>query len=313
MNRSAWGLVCLAILLICAGGLVTAYRAGMAIPDWPTTFGHWIYLPHRWLGQFDGVFLNQLHRTLALLTLAWAVVVATVVWRSGSGRQVRMLSLAIVFGLLVQGAAGGWRVLSDSVPVARVHGAMAPLVLGLCMALAVVTSQRWRAAQPARRHPYEKALRRWCLATLVLAYLLIVANVQMRHVPPTAGLTWLPFWAWSKLLLAAVAAVVAGRLLVLARRRFGDCPVIPRRTGWLVGLLAVQLLLGGGVWIANYGWPPWFADYVLPIRYTVTADGVLRTATTTAHIVVGAVVTAVGANAALWTYREIQEPRKPKG
>ncbi len=307
MNRLAWGLVCLVFLLICSGGLVTAYGAGMAIPDWPKTFGYWVYPPHRWLGRHDCVFLNQLHRTLAQLALVWAVVLAVRLWRSCGSRKARILAPAVVIGVMVQGAVGGWRVFSGSLPVAAIHAATAQLVLGLCMAVAVVASKNWLAAQPVRGHRDANSVRRWCLATVLLAYMLILVDAQIRHVPPTAGLSWLPFWVLSRLTLTVLVVIAAGRLMLLAGRRFGDCPTIVRRIGWLVGLLTAQLLLGGAAWVTRYGWPPWFADYVFPISYTVVAGGSLQRLVAVSHIVVGSLVMAVGVNAAMWTYRSLPE------
>ena len=42
--------------LIWVGGLVTTYDAGMAVPDWPGTYGYnlFLYPPETWLsGPFD--------------------------------------------------------------------------------------------------------------------------------------------------------------------------------------------------------------------------------------------------------------------
>src|SRR5260370_8357205 len=58
--------------LICSGGLVTSHEAGMAVPDWPNSFGYSMFLfpISRWVG---GVFFEHTHRLIAsgvgLLTL----------------------------------------------------------------------------------------------------------------------------------------------------------------------------------------------------------------------------------------------------
>ena len=44
LNRFAW-LTCVAtLLLICSGGMVTSKNVGLAVPDWPTTFGYNMFL-----------------------------------------------------------------------------------------------------------------------------------------------------------------------------------------------------------------------------------------------------------------------------
>src|SRR5258707_11605847 len=47
--------------LICVGGLVTSHEAGLAVPDWPTTYGYnMFFFPFsRWVG---GIFYEHTHR-----------------------------------------------------------------------------------------------------------------------------------------------------------------------------------------------------------------------------------------------------------
>src|SRR5947207_1326298 len=68
--------VCAAVLtwpLIFVGGLVTTYRVGMAVPDWPTTFGMNMFLYRFWEAAW-GVFIEHGHRLYGA-----AVGVATIV------------------------------------------------------------------------------------------------------------------------------------------------------------------------------------------------------------------------------------------
>src|SRR6185436_20497682 len=52
------------LCLIWVGGLVTSHGAGMAVPDWPTSYGYnMFYFPiSKWVG---GVFYEHTHRLLA--------------------------------------------------------------------------------------------------------------------------------------------------------------------------------------------------------------------------------------------------------
>ena len=63
------------LLLIVAGGLVTNTGAGLAVPDWPTTFGHNMFT-YPWSAMVGGIFYEHSHRLLGslvgLLTLGWA-------------------------------------------------------------------------------------------------------------------------------------------------------------------------------------------------------------------------------------------------
>lgn len=310
MNRLAWALAGVMFLLVGSGGLVSAYDVGMAVPDWPTTFGHWLFLPWHWLGQRNSVLLNQSHRAIAQLVLVFAVALAAAQWRWHARGLVRWLALAVVVVLVVSTALGGWRVLGNSVLAARVHAAVAPLILGLCTALAIAGAPGWLSEEPARQHRRTKALRFWCLGTLILAFLFTLAGVQLRHMPPNAGLPWMPFWTWTQVSLALASAIAAGVLLLLAWRYFRDCPTLLRRVAWFGCLLAGQLLAGGAEWVTCYGWPHWFSDDVFPISHTVVALGPLQVAATTVHVVLGATVLAVGVSTILWTYRVVRTPRE---
>ncbi len=310
MNRLAWALAGLVWLLIGFGGLVTAYDAGMAIPDWPTTFGYWVLWFQHGLGQHNDVLLNQVHRSLWPLALGCAITLVAGPWRKGEGRPVRWLGLAVVAVLVASGALGGWRVLGDNAAAGLVHAAVAPLLLGLCASLTTLTSLPWLSGEPAQEHCRATALRRWCLAALVVVSLLSLAGVPLRHLPASAGLTWAPFWTWVQVSLALASAIAGGGLLLLGWRYFRECPTVMRRVGWFGCLLAGQLLAGGAEWVTCYGWPHWFSDYVFPISYTVVALGPLQVAATTVHVVLGATVPAVGVSMTLWAYRVVRTPRE---
>ena len=54
------------LVLIGFGGLVTSKGVGMAVPDWPNTFGYNMFLVpfDEWLGKF-GIFEEHSHRLVA--------------------------------------------------------------------------------------------------------------------------------------------------------------------------------------------------------------------------------------------------------
>ena len=81
-----------ALLLVLAGGLVTTYRVGMAVPDWPTTFGYGMfsYPLDRMLENF-GVTIEHGHRLIASL-VGLASIVAMLVAAAGAARGARVLA-----------------------------------------------------------------------------------------------------------------------------------------------------------------------------------------------------------------------------
>lgn len=75
----ARGLVLTTLLLLAVGGLVTTYRVGMAVQDWPSTFGSTMFAyPLDEMLQSFGVTLEHSHRLLGsivgLLSLALLLV-----------------------------------------------------------------------------------------------------------------------------------------------------------------------------------------------------------------------------------------------
>ena len=68
------------LALIALGGLVTSHGVGMAVPDWPTTYGYNMFLfpVSKWVG---GIFYEHTHRLVA--TVVGTLVVALTRWLGG--------------------------------------------------------------------------------------------------------------------------------------------------------------------------------------------------------------------------------------
>src|SRR5438046_5198320 len=109
LNRFAW-LTCVAtLLLICSGGMVTSKNVGLAVPDWPTTFGYNMFLfpVSKWVG---GILFEHTHRLIASAVGLLTIILAIWLWRSESRRWVRILGLIALAGVILQGILGGLRV-----------------------------------------------------------------------------------------------------------------------------------------------------------------------------------------------------------
>src|SRR5947209_11775627 len=78
------------LVLIAIGGLVTSHEAGMAVPDWPNSYGYNMFLfpISKWVG---GILYEHSHRLLA--SFVGVLVVALTRWLCGSQSR---LPLAIV-------------------------------------------------------------------------------------------------------------------------------------------------------------------------------------------------------------------------
>src|SRR6266403_2875833 len=142
LNRFAWCTVVATLLLLCRGEIVTSKNAGLAVPDWPTTFGYNMFLfpASRWVG---GILFEHTHRLIASTVGLLTLILAGWLWRTEWRRWVRLLGLTAVGVVILQGVLGGIRVtlLKDEIGV--FHACLAQAFLGLLVVIALVTSPTW--------------------------------------------------------------------------------------------------------------------------------------------------------------------------
>src|ERR1041384_3868077 len=93
LHRFAWLLATATLALLGLGGLVTSHGVGMAVPDWPNSYGYNMFLfpPSEWVG---GIFYEHTHRLVAS-TVGLLVVFLT---RWLGGRKSRGLLAMIGLG-----------------------------------------------------------------------------------------------------------------------------------------------------------------------------------------------------------------------
>src|SRR6266478_9483962 len=85
------------LFLICSGGMVTSKGVGLAVPDWPTTFGYNMFLfpVSRWVG---GIFFEHVHRLVASTVGILTIALTIWLWWSERPRWLRNLGAIAVFG-----------------------------------------------------------------------------------------------------------------------------------------------------------------------------------------------------------------------
>lgn len=330
----AWLTACAVFPLVWMGGLVTTYDAGMAVPDWPTTYGHWFYPLQKWLWHFGDLFLEHGHRTLAQGVGLLAIALVAAVWWRATNRAARWLSVALLGGVVFQGVLGGLRVLWDERLLAQVHACTAPLVFALAAAMVTLTSARWRrspraddaTSRPTRETSGDSARnaaagtacgaapaigppRRLAILLAAGFYGEIVLGSLLRHPAWDLWARWFELWVWLKLIVAAALLCGAAWLARWALCAAGDgvadaaTRVARRRAVLLSALLVAQLILAGATWVVNYGYPAWFRNHVLAVEYTVVREGALQVVVTTAHAAVGSLCLVAASSLALWAHR----------
>ena len=302
--RLAWLLALVTFPLICVGGMVTTYGAGMAVPDWPNTYGYnlFLYPLESWLGVWD-VLLEHSHRLFGASAGMATIALLAALWWLDRRRWMKWLGVAALAGVSLQGVLGGLRVIQNEALLADVHGCTAPVFFALTAALVVFTSPRWQESLAPVEHPAAAFLHRLALLTTASVYAQIVLGAQVRHLPLGAGPDWLAVWIYLHLIVAGLSLACVVRLLLLVLAEFRDHRLLVRRTWLLLALFAAQLTPGGLAWVTKYGWPAWFHDYVWPVEYTVEASGRLRGLVITAHVGAGSLVLVTALSMALWSLR----------
>jgi cytochrome c oxidase assembly protein subunit 15 len=280
-------LVGVTAVLLSFGALVTTYEAAMAVPDWPATYGHNMFLfPWReWiLGPWD-LFLEHGHRLLGALAGLVTIALVAVAWRGKSGAAVRWLAVAAMVLVVLQGALGGARVLLDDKTVAKVHACTGPLFFGVAVAIAALSrrpaTEAAAAAGSGSRLP---------AALLIASYLQLVAGAQLRHLDATVDPA-----LFRSLVGLHVAGAVAVTVLafVTAATLAEEGPAVAR--SWarlLVATVVVQVLLGGGAWIVNWGLPPGIVPEAWQPGEPLVARGVVQAVVVTGHVLLGMLILA---------------------
>lgn len=205
------------MILIGIGGLVTTKGVGMAVPDWPNTFGYNMFVVpfDRWIGQF-GVFEEHAHRLVAsfvgFLTMTLAIWLAV----KESRKWVRRLGLAAFVLVVAQGILGGLRVTEINPNLGLIHGAVAQVFLILICGIALVTSGWWQRVTVSKKLGAGfTGIKGAIIAVICLVFVQLLLGATMRH--QHAGLAIWDFplahgQVWPAMDAAAVAEYNENRL-----------------------------------------------------------------------------------------------------
>src|SRR2546423_13901524 len=144
LTRFAWFTAFATLLLICSGGMVTRKGFGLAVADWPPTFGYNMFLfpASKWIG---GIFFEHTHRLIASIVGFLTIILAAWLWFIEPRRWVRILGIAAVGAVILQGVLGGLRVTMLKDEIGIFHACLAQAFFGLIIIITLVTSQSWRA------------------------------------------------------------------------------------------------------------------------------------------------------------------------
>ena len=322
LHRFAFFTALATLFLICSGGLVTSKGVGLAVPDWPTTFGYNMFLfpVSQWVG---GIFFEHTHRLIASGVGFLTIILAVWLWRGENRRWLRHLGFGALALVILQGVLGGLRVTMLKDEIGIFHACLAQMFFGVLVLITIATSRLWlrlsrirtvRCAVPA------KALARIAIFTTAVIFLQLGLGATMRHqhrdlaildFPAAYGQfipsmtaerlaeinNWrnaralsevTPFQIWLQLAHRFLALVIAAGVIVcLVRARavaLRETPLARSAAAWFL-LLASQITLGA--WVI---WSNKAADIA------------------TAHVATGATMLALGIAISTICLRLLHEP-----
>lgn len=291
-------LVCVATLfLIFAGGMVTSTGSGLAVPDWPLSYGQ--VMPP----MVGGIFYEHGHRMIATLVGMLTIVLAVWLQRTETRPWMKKLGWAALAAVCLQGLLGGLTVifmLPTAISVS--HAGMAELFFAVTVALALFTSRTYRnpveRSEPRKRVSFPALT----LITAVAVYVQILLGALMRHsgaglaIPdfPLAFGRWVPpdfsggvAIHFAHRIGALAVAILAGWTLLRALKDHRSHAELMVPAVFLASLVLTQVGLGA--------WTVWSAKSAVP---------------TSIHVVAGAAVWGTSVHLALRARRHVNASHK---
>jgi len=285
LHRFAWFTAGATVLLICSGGMVTSKGVGLAVPDWPTTFGYnMFFFPFsKWVG---GIFFEHTHRLIASIIGFLTIILAVWLWRSKTERWIKTLGWFSLGAVILQGVLGGLRVTLLKDEIGIFHACLAQAFLGLLIVIALALSPTWRRLAQSRVLASGKSLTMFALVISGLIYTQLALGATMRHqhrdlsildfplaygsvIPSTdsatlarinqareaqalsevtAGQIWLQWW--HRLVGAMVGLTIIGFWFWVRQEAKNSNLLTNLSRLWLV-LVIIQIALGGWTILSN--------------------------------------------------------------
>ncbi len=272
-HRFSVVVVAATVALVWWGAAVTTEGVGMAVPDWPLSFGS--INPEGWW-RVPAVFLEHGHRLLASLVGFLTVILCLWAWLGKKTRMLRVLTTAALIAVILQGVLGGMRVLHISDTFAVFHGCLAQAFFCLLLMIAMMSSPKWESRRELYEAGYLERMRGLSLVLFGAVFFQLILGATIRHthrfgladdgILTTGGRIFPGFGDFDLLLLfshkawALFVALAAGMACFYAATGNREGSGRIRRNAWLIGgFVGAQVLLGISViatgksfWVTNF-------------------------------------------------------------
>jgi cytochrome c oxidase assembly protein subunit 15 len=207
LRRFAWFTAAATVLLICSGGMVTSKGVGLAVPDWPTTFGYNIFFfPFsKWVG---GIFFEHTHRLIASLIGFLTIILAVWLWRARAEGWIKTMGWLSLGAVVLQGILGGLRVTLLKDEIGIFHACLAQAFLGLLVVIALVLSPVWQRIVRSGAAVPSRGLAIFAVVICGLIYAQLALGATMRHQHRDLSITDFPL-AYGQIIPATDPATIA--------------------------------------------------------------------------------------------------------
>ena len=252
----------LVFLMLVTGGLVTGLDAGLAVPDWPNSYGHNMLLyplTEMISSENDGIFFEHAHRLTGMFVGLASLVMLVCAWRWSSNKVVRAAATVVFFMVCLQGLLGGLRVtghltlsqdrelLNPNVWMGVVHGVVGQLIFAGLVWIAAMMSPAWKD-RSVDTNTTKKDVRLGFILVCAMVFQLILGAVYRHMLGDETLAPKATHILYTHIFVAFVVLVVVVlfglRLLAIENN------VLKTYGKILLTLVGLQILLGGGALIA---------------------------------------------------------------
>lgn len=159
--------------------MVTSKGVGLAVPDWPTTFGYnmFFFPVSKWVG---GIFFEHTHRLIASVVGFLSIILALWLALAKVERWIKVLGWVSLGTVILQGVLGGLRVTLLKDQIGIFHACLAQAFLALLVVIALATSPFWRRLALSAAVP-PKTIAAIALLATGLIYGQLALGATMRH------------------------------------------------------------------------------------------------------------------------------------
>ena len=229
-----------------------------------------------------GVLYEHSHRLIGSIVGFLTIALMVSIWTKDARKWMKWLGVIALVAVVAQGVMGGLRVTNLSRVLAIIHACFAQAFFALTAALVLFTSRGWLQKATNIETADAVRLRNLSLITLGLIYIQFIFGAVLRHTGNRLD---------AHLLFAGLVTIHIFLLLRRILKNYPENSSLVRLILILSGLLAVQLTLGFGAYLAEF---TAFGKGVPPVVGVII---------TTAHVAIGALMLVVSVVLTLKVFR----------